>query len=141
MRVLCLCLLLTLTALAEDFVSYASFTGGSATVSVGVLNRADGRHGLIRFATAHGSTDLRFSPTQWAEISQAVRGGIEICAQLDDGEQGPETTVAGLQIRAVHQLRPAGIRLASEKESIVIHDLGGLKGAVDSVTAALRRQR
>lgn len=134
---LLLVLLLCGLAWAEDYRKFGEWAGGMATLSIGVEQGAN-RRGMVRFAmSGRGPVEVRFSPAQWDDVARAVKAAIR-------GEEGDAVEVAGLRIRAVAPVagRPKGVQIAAgDDATIVVHDFGGLQGAVNDVSAALRVER
>ncbi len=145
MKTLLLVLLLALSVWGEDYRKFGEWAGGMATLSIGVEVRGDGSRGaLVRFATSGPVKERRLSLAQWKVFSRAVKDAITASKALPEGESGPLTEVGGLGIRAVPAQagRPVGVQLAAGDEaSIVVHDFGGLTGALNDTTAALRTER
>lgn len=140
MKTLLLVLLLAVGVWGEDYRKFGEWAGGMATLSIGVEVRGDGSRGaLVRFATSGPVRDRRLTAGQWKDFSRAVKEAIAA-----KGEGAEVTEVAGLRIRAVPAQagRPVGVQLAAGDEaSIVVHDFGGLTGALNDTTAALRTER
>jgi len=141
-RALLLVLLLAGLAVADEYRKFGEWAGGMATLSMGI-EQGSSRRGVVRFAmSGRDAVELRFSAAQWQKVATAIKEAIR--CEVAEGESGAVAEVAGLRVKAVGSMagRPRGVQLAAgEDASIVVHDFGGLQGAVNDVSSALRVER